>query len=283
MAKFILTGFGDEIADALDTQMEVMGGLDIRYIETRGIDGKNIAAYTAQEAKEVIARMKDKGFGVSALGSPFGKIGIKDDFDAHLENFKRSIEVAHAMETKYIRMFSFYMPENEDPAIYRDEVMARLARFVEVNKGSGIQLLHENEKAIYGDTPERCVDILKTFEGDILCTYDPSNFVQCGVDNKHAFALLGDRVHYMHIKDSVYVNNSEVVDHGFENVSDAHRPAGQGDGCVEWVLRQLAERNFEGFASIEPHLSNNHNIPGTGADKFTVAANALKGLIAKVL
>lgn len=283
MAKFILTGFGDEIADALDTQMEVMGGLDIRYIETRGIDGKNIAAYTAKEAKEVIARMKDKGFGVSALGSPFGKIGIKDDFDAHLENFKRSIEVAHAMETRYIRMFSFYMPENEDPAICRDEVMARLAKFVEVNKGSGIQLLHENEKAIYGDTPERCLDILKTFEGDILCTYDPSNFVQCGVDNKHAFALLGDRVHYMHIKDSVYVNNSEVVDHGFENVSDAHRPAGQGDGCVEWVLRQLAERNFEGFASIEPHLSNNHNIPGTGADKFTVAANALKGLIAKVL
>ena len=283
MAKFILTGFGDEIADALDTQMKVMGGLDIRYIETRGIDGKNIAAYTAKEAKEVIARMKDKGFGVSALGSPFGKIGIKDDFDAHLENFKRSIEVAHAMETRYIRMFSFYMPENEDPAIYRDEVMARLAKFVEVNKGSGIQLLHENEKAIYGDTPERCLDILKTFEGDILCTYDPSNFVQCGVDNKHAFALLGDRVHYMHIKDSVYVNNSEVVDHGFENVSDAHRPAGQGDGCVEWVLRQLAERNFEGFASIEPHLSNNHNIPGTGADKFTVAANALKGLIAKVL
>ena len=283
MAKFILTGFGDEIADSLDTQMEVMGGLDIRYIETRGIDGKNIAAYTVEEAKQVIARMKDKGFGVSALGSPFGKIGIKDDFAEHLENFKRSIEVAHAMETKYIRMFSFYTPEDEDPAIYRDEVMARLAKFVEVNKGSGIALLHENEKAIYGDTPERCLDILKTFEGDILCTYDPSNFVQCGVDNKHAFALLGDRVHYMHIKDSVYVNHGEVVDHGFENVSDAHRPAGQGDGCVEWVLKQLAERRFEGFASIEPHLSNNHNIPGTGADKFTVAANALKGLIAKVL
>ena len=43
MAEFILTGFGDEIDAALDVQMDVMEKLDIHYIETRGIDGKNIA------------------------------------------------------------------------------------------------------------------------------------------------------------------------------------------------------------------------------------------------
>ncbi len=282
MAEFILTGFGDEIDPMLDKQMDVMEGLGIFNIETRVIDNKNISKFTPQEAKEVYARMNDRGFGVSALGTPFGKIKISEEFAPHLDEFKRSIEVAHEMHTKYIRMFSFYIPEGDDPSQYKDEVFARLSAFVEANKGSGVQLLHENEKFIYGDEPQRCLEILKAFPGEILCTYDPSNFVQCGVDNKEAFAMLKDYITYMHIKDSVYTEKKAKLDTGNHLVSDAHRPAGQGDGCVKYILSELAKADFKGFASIEPHLSNNASIPGTGADKFTVAANALKGLIAEV-
>ena len=282
MAKFTLTGFADEIDPALSVQMDVLDRLDIHYIETRGIDGKNISDYTPAEAKTIHARLADRGFAVSALGSPIGKIGVTDPFAPHLDNFRRLIDVAHELDTRYIRMFSFYTPQGEDPAAYRDEVMQRLSALVSANRGSGVTLLHENEKAIYGDTPERCLDILKTFDGEILCTYDPSNFVQCGVDNEAAFRMLAPYVRYLHVKDSVYVHNSERVDHGFENVSDAHRPAGQGDGKVAWILSQLAQSGYEGFASIEPHLSNNPNVPGTGADKFAAAAAALRGLLAKL-
>lgn len=282
MAKFTLTGFADEIDPALSVQMDVLDQLDIHFIETRGIDGKNISEYTPAEAKTIHARLADRGFAVSALGSPIGKIGVNDPFAPHLDNFRRLIDVAHELDTRYIRMFSFYTPQGEDPAAYRDEVMQRLSALVEANRGSGVTLLHENEKAIYGDTPERCLDILKTFDGEILCTYDPSNFVQCGVDNEAAFRMLAPYIRYLHVKDSVYVNNSERVDHGFENVSDAHRPAGQGDGKVAWILHQLAQSGYEGFASIEPHLSNNPNVPGTGADKFAAAAAALRGLLAKL-
>ena len=282
MAKFTLTGFADEIDPALSVQMDVLDRLDIHYIETRGIDGKNISDYTPAEAKTIHARLADRGFAVSALGSPIGKIGVTDPFAPHLDNFRRLIDVAHELDTRYIRMFSFYTPQGEDPAAYRDEVMQRLSAIVSANRGSGVTLLHENEKAIYGDTPERCLDILQTFDGEILCTYDPSNFVQCGVDNEKAYNLLAPYVRYLHVKDSVYVHNSERVDHGFENVSDAHRPAGQGDGKVAWILSQLAQSGYEGFASIEPHLSNNPNVPGTGADKFAAAAAALRGLLAKL-
>ena len=282
MAKFTLTGFADEIDPALSVQMDVLDRLDIHYIKTRGIDGKNISEYTPAEAKTIHARLKDRGFAVSALGSPIGKIGVNDPFAPHLDNFRRLIDVAHELDTRYIRMFSFYTPQGEDPDACRDEVMQRLSALVEANRGSGVTLLHENEKAIYGDTPERCLDILQTFDGKILCTYDPSNFVQCGVDNEAAFRMLAPYVRYLHVKDSVYVHNSERVDHGFENVSDAHRPAGQGDGKVAWILSQLAQSGYEGFASIEPHLSNNPNVPGTGADKFAAAAAALRGLLAKL-
>lgn len=283
MSKFILSGFGDEIHSALDTQMDVMQSLDIHYIETRGIDGKNINDFTPQQAKAVKARMDARGFGVSALGSPIGKISIEDAFEPHLDQFKNLVEVAHAIGTRAIRLFSFFIPQGKDPHGYRDEVMERMAGFVAANKGSGVTLLHENEKFIYGDTPQRCLEIFKAFDGEISCTYDPSNFVQCNVDNKAAFEMLAPYIRYMHIKDSVYTSDEKLLDKGFDTVSDAHRPAGLGDGNVQWILSQLVQRNYEGFVSVEPHLSQNHNVPGSGADKFIVAANALKKLIANVM
>ncbi|MGI5884553.1 MAG: sugar phosphate isomerase/epimerase family protein [Candidatus Spyradocola sp.] len=278
MAEFILTGFGDEIDASLDIQMDVLDKLGIHYIETRGIDGKNIADYTPAEAKAVHARMQARGFGVSALGSPIGKIDIRDPFAPHLDSFRNLLDVAHAMETKYIRLFSFFLPEGEDPKIFRDEVLERMGRFVEAARGSGIQLLHENEKHIYGDVPERCLEIFQAYP-EILCTYDPSNFVQCGVRNREAFQLLRPYVRYLHVKDSLYTDKEAALDKGFDTVSDAHRPAGQGDGELPWILGQLKEMDYHGFASIEPHLSGGDFVPGTGADKFTAAANALKGLL----
>ena len=43
MAKFILSGFADEIDPQLDIQLKVMNELEIGHIEVRGIDGVNIS------------------------------------------------------------------------------------------------------------------------------------------------------------------------------------------------------------------------------------------------
>ena len=47
---------------------------------------------------------------------------------------------------------------------------------------SGVTLLHENEKEIYGDVPSRCVDILSGVGSPALrAAWDAANFVQCGI------------------------------------------------------------------------------------------------------
>jgi len=279
MADFILSGFGDEIADALDTQMAVMGRLGIRHLELRGIDGRNISTFTAQEAPALYGRLKARGFRASALGTPIGKIGIDEPFEEHLAMMRRMLDVAEEMECPYLRIFSFFIPEGDDPAKHRDEVMRRMEAFVTAAQGRKARLLHENEKHIYGDIPERCDDLFNTFGDGLGQTYDPSNFVQCSVDNKQAFLLLKDRIDYMHIKDSVYPERMGGRDHGFEEVSDAHRPAGEGDGNVLWILSELQRMDYAGFLSIEPHLTNNPAVPGTGEDKFVAAYEALHGLM----
>ena len=285
MSKFILSAFADEIDADLKIQMDVLERYGIEYIEMRGVNGKGLVEYSLEEVKGIKEQLDDRNFRISAIGSPLGKIMITDDFKPHLALFKHTVEIARIMETPYIRMFSFFIPEGEDPEQYRDQVMERWSRFVKVAEGSGLVLLHENEKDIYGDTPERCLDLIKTMNCDyVRLIFDPANFVQCDVETyPAAFELLKDYIEYMHIKDAVYSDHHVV-------------PSGEGDGRVPEILTELYKRGFEGYLSLEPHLGDfvgfgalerDVVMPelvniGGGVQKFGLAVNALKKIISEI-
>lgn len=269
MTKFILSAFGDEIAPELDEQIRVLLEHDIHYLEFRGMDGKVIIDYPLLDVKAAYRKLNDAGVGVSAVGSPIGKIPITDAFGPHLDRFKRTMDVAHALNTDNIRMFSFYIPFEDGSdgyERYRDEVLNRWRQFVDVSAGSGLTLLHENEKGIYGDTADRCLDLLETINCPYAkATFDPANFIQCGEETyPRAFEMLRKHIAYLHIKDARMVDGSVT-------------PAGQGDGKLPEILRALAQSGYEGFLSIEPHL--NASLPGGGPELFGVAADALKDIL----
>ena len=276
-----LTGFADEIAASLDTQMQVLEKLHMNYIEMRGVDGRNFVEYSAAEAKEIRKRLEDRGFALSAVGSPIGKIGITEDFAPHMELFKHTVELAHIMETPNIRMFSFYVPK-ENAAVYKGQVMERLGQFVDYAAAGGIVLLHENEKDIYGDTVKRCEDLMRELNcRHFRAVFDPANFVQCGQDTKEACEKLKDFVSYVHIKDA-FMKDGSVVS------------AGSGDGNVEYILKSLFDAGYDGFLSLEPHLGSFAglaalelddkmlDLPQGGEGTFTLAYRALEEIIDKI-
>ena len=110
MVKFKLSAFSDEYSASLDEQIEGLTINKVRMSELRGIDGKNVSDLTADEAAEVARKLELSGIGVSAIGSPIGKIKITDPMDAHLDKLKNTCEVAAAVGTSRIRMFSFFIP-----------------------------------------------------------------------------------------------------------------------------------------------------------------------------
>ncbi len=279
MSKFIWSGFADEIDPMIDIQIAQMKRFGISYIEMRGVNGSNIADCTREEIEQTAKKCEKAGIQISAVGSPLGKIKIHEDMDTHMAKLYDLMEKAKILNTTYIRIFSFYLPEGEEPEKYRDEVLHRLERMTKAAADAHIVLLHENEKGIYGDTPERCLDLLESIGSDSLwATFDPANFVQCGCEPyPHAYELLKPYIRYMHIKDAK--EDGMVV------------PAGQGNGNVPDLLKRLWDDGYEGFLSLEPHLGDfvgfaaleeegeAQKKPQSGADTFEVAVNALHDIL----
>ena len=269
-----LSAFADEISADLGEQLAVLKQHNIKYMELRSVWNKNVKDFTDSEVETIKQALKEAGIGVSAIGSPLGKIGINDDFEQHLADLRRIIEIAKQLEAPYIRIFSFYIPEGEKAEDYREKVLDRMRTMVAVAKMEApeIKLQHENDKGIYGDTAARCLDLMENIKEDnFAAIFDPANFVQIGQKPfEDCFPLLKPYIRYMHIKDA-HLADGKVV------------PAGEGDGGIPNILSELHKSGFSGFLSLEPHLvvaGKSHGF--TGPESFGVAVSALKGVLDKI-
>jgi sugar phosphate isomerase/epimerase len=267
-----LSGFADEISPDLDVQCRVLTDLGIRYIEFRSAWNVNVLDLDDAQLETVRATLSRAGIGVSSVGSPIGKIGIHDDFDAHLVRMRRAVHVSEVLGAPYIRLFSFYLPGGDDPASHRDEVLRRMTALAQVAEGHDVVLLHENEKAIYGDVPQRCLDLVESVGSPVLrLAWDPANFVQVGVKPyTDGYATLRPYLEYLQVKDALLADGTVV-------------PAGEGDGEVEQTVRALSADGYDGFCSMEPHLAMAEKFGGfSGEELFGRATHAFTAIMDKV-
>lgn len=239
MAEINIYAFADEASPEIDGQIKAMKRNGLKGLEIRGVDGENVSDISLEKAKEVKNKLDANGLITWSVGSPIGKINITDNFSEHLEKFKHTLEIADVLGVKNIRLFSFYIPENENADIYKNEVLDRMGEFLRVAKGSGINLCHENEKGIFGDAAERCLYLHKNLP-DLKGIFDPANFVQCGVDTLKAWEILNPYIKYMHIKDS--------------KVDGMVVPSGFGSGNIEKIAKSFIEKGGRDF-TMEPHLA----------------------------
>lgn len=179
--------FADEASPSIDEQIAAMKRNGLNGLEIRGVDGENVSVISLNKAREVRRKLEDAGLSVWSIGSPIGKIDIKNgDFDAHLDQLRHTLDVARELDAKNLRMFSFYIPAGENPAAYRQQVIDQVGRMLCAGEGSGILYCHENEKGIYGDTAAKCLEIYKALP-QLRAVFDPANFIQCGQDTIEAW------------------------------------------------------------------------------------------------
>lgn len=232
--------FADEADFMMDGQIAAMKRNGLNGLEIRNVDGMSVSNISLEKAKEVKQKMEESGLAVWSVGSPIGKIDIESgDFKQHLEKLRHTIEVAHILGTENIRMFSFFIPVEKNPDDYREEVIERMGRMLDIAKSSNVYLCHENEKGIYGDIARRCFEIHKALP-ELKGIFDPANFVQCGQDTLEAWDMLQSYIKYLHIKDAL--PDGKVV------------PAGKGAGNVPAIVASYLAKGGNAL-TIEPHLA----------------------------
>ena len=268
-----LSAFADEISPDLDEQLATLQREGIHHLDLRSMWNINVLDLSDGQINQIKQALDARGISVAAIGSPLGKTAIDSPFEETMRKLERAIEVAQAFDTSFIRIFSFYPPGHPHlvstrAGTNRDEVIRRLHMMRERVRSANVTLLHENEKDIYGDTIERCVDLMRNCASEhFRAVFDPANFIQCAqTPYPDAYEALHPWLAYVHVKDAL--PDGGVV--------------AAGEGAARWpdLLQRLRADGYDGFFSLEPHLAAAGQFRGfSGPDLFAKASQALQGML----
>jgi sugar phosphate isomerase/epimerase len=260
-----LSAFADEISADPSEQLDVLESHGIRHIEFRSIFQINVLDLSDEQHERFRSLLRTRGFALSAIGSPVGKIPIGEPFEPHLQRYERALQLAALYDTPRIRIFSYYMPAGEDPASYRQEVLRRMTEKARIAEQRGVTLMLENEKGIYGDTAERVAEILDSVASPALRhAFDPANYLEVGQDIDAAWERLRSYLGHFHVKD-------------YDTRLHKNVPAGRGEGQIPRLIAEAVAAGYDGFCVLEPHLVVAEASFGfTGPERFGDAARALK-------
>ncbi len=228
-----LAAFADEAGQSLSEQIDALKRNNIKLIELRSIDGKNVLDFSFEEALKYQEEFKKNGLQVFSIGSPIGKVDIDCDFNLYKEKVIKACRLAKIFETKKIRIFSFFKAYEK-----KELVFFYLNEMVKIAKEFEVELYHENEKDIFGDTLIRVKEIMDNVHG-LRFVYDPANYLQVNQDSNQTIKELMYKTDYFHIKD-VIASTGELV------------PAGYGDGQISKIISSIKD---DKTLTVEPHLA----------------------------
>lgn len=262
---FTLTGFTDEALAPFPAQARMAASAGLTHVELRrvGTTPTPVLRASGRALDAAEAALDRHGLGVSCLATGLGKVPVDAPLGPQVDDLARAAELAHRFGAPHVRVFSWH---TTTPDADRGRVLDQMARFAEVALETGVTLLHENEKGVWGDTPERCLE-LATACG-VRLILDPANFVQCGVRPfDQAWPLLAPHVDYLHAKDAR---------------ADTRRVVPVGDGHGQWpqLVAALRASGWSGFVSLEPHLGLGGRGGPITTRRWVAALDTLRGVLA---
>lgn len=265
-----LSALADEISPILQEQIDVLVAEGIRQVDVRGVWDTNVLDLTDDQARRIKEELNGAQIAVAAIASPLGKGPVDSSVDAELERLGRAIHLARTFETSAIRIFSYYPPRSDPRAAaaeYRSEVVNRLCALVDEASRAGVTLQIENDAGVYGESVERCTELLDEIRDSHLCAVlDPANFLLSGeVPFPDGYEALKHRLAAVHVKDAT---------------AGCVTVAGQGDGRFPEMLERMHVDGFDGVFSLEPHLQSAGRLRGfTGPERFRQASQAFQHLL----
>ncbi len=307
--RVILTGFADEAANQKTAvqQFAAFAAIGLQYYSIRFIDVgdgvKNVMKLSRSEIQKIRSLEDEYGLSVSSIGSPIGKVKLKNIDDGTKNVFvpfkrylssdvKKACDLAHAFETKLIRGFSFYHPKGEDPRGHLAQAVDQLGQIAEVCHRSDLTFGLEVEANLVGGDGFHLGEIYRQVNHPaLMLVFDAANLIVQGFSPSEIleqFRAMAPGLAWLHVKD--YRNPRPVAKGGHVDEDALHHfvPSDEGDAAHEAIFREfrnllpdlttkLQRRGVPGvFVDLEPHLKGGGPFGGfSGPDGIGVALRAL--------
>jgi sugar phosphate isomerase/epimerase len=311
--RVILSGFADEAANQKTAvqQFAAFAALGLQYYSLRFIDlgggVKNVMKLTVTEIQKLRHLQDEYGLNVSSIGSPIGKVklcdvddGTKNEYVPFGKYLAREVgkacELAHALEAKLIRGFSFYPPKQSDPWEHVPQAVDQSGQIAEACHRADLTFGVELEANLVGQTGQILAEIYRQVNHPgMLLIFDAANVLAQGFSTAEAFQqyqAMKPGLGWMHVKDYRSPNGEKAAGkagrHVQEDALANFVPADIGQGGHEAILRdfshllpaverKLRRRGIPGvFLDLEPHLKGGGQFGGfSGPDGMGVALRSL--------
>jgi sugar phosphate isomerase/epimerase len=253
-----LTGFADEASGSIEGQIRATKTLGWQYIESRGIDGKNIHDLPEKEFDIVCGKLEEADIRINCFGSAIANHGkrIDDPNEKSLDETRRAITRMNRLGTKLVRIMSFAVMKDRSPEDQmKKERFERLRQICRMFLDEGIQPVHENCMCYGGMGWTYTLELLENVPA-LKLVFDTGNPV---VDLDYTkpppyprqsswefYSHVRDHVTYVHIKDGYFDEKTG---------KEVFTYPGEGRGDVVKIVRDLLERGYDGGFSIEPHMA----------------------------
>ena len=308
-SPILLSGFADEAANEklAVQQYAALAAIGLRYYSLRFIDAgngiKNVMGLDDAEIQHLVKMQSDYGLKVSSIGSPIGKVKLRDiddgtankfiPFQQYLaEDVQTACDRGEAFGAKLIRGFSFYHPKGSRPEEHIDQVSEQLGQIAEACDQRGLTFGLEVEANLVGQTGDLLAAIAEKVNHPAMMTiFDGANIVMQGFTADQVleqYRAMKPSLGWIHIKDYSDPSISGRIEHVDEEAAKHFVPADRGDSGHVAILRDLKEflpqlnqklaaRGIDGvFMDLEPHLKGGGQFGGfSGPDGFGVAVRAL--------
>lgn len=248
---------------------------EIRYLQLRGKSRYVYSDSTPQELKQVRRQLDAAGVRVSVLDSAIYKIALPgtnptgerpayvdpahEALSQQVEDLKRAADVAHALGTNRIRIFTFRRVADQN-AIF-ERVLEQLQRAISVARQHDIVLLVENE---YDTNTATGAEIARLFKAipdrRLMHNWDPCNSYESGEQPFPAVWNQIDqfRISHIHLKDA----------EGKE-----WKPIGSGKLDFAGQFRALRSIGYTGTLSLETRYRDAEQ------DAYRSSVESMDGLV----
>jgi len=253
-----LTGFADEAGSTIDQQIKATLELGWSNIESRNVDGKNITDISDEEFDVAYGKLADAGVKINCFGSAIASWGkqITDPNEKSFEEVGRAIPRMKRLGTKLVRVMSYaVLPDRSPDDQMIDERVKCLSEICKMFTDEGILPVHENCMNYGGMGYTYTLELVEKIPG-LKLVFDTGNPIFTDDRTKpqpypkqsawEFYSHVKEHIAYVHIKDGVWNTEENKCEFTF---------AGEGDGDVKAIVKDILDSGYDGGISMEPHLS----------------------------